>query len=90
MTEQPEPLAPVILRAELIVNGRRLGVQECVGGRTWAECDEEYREFLRAKVRRSLGEMLIERLAPDVTAHHESSVGEELWRRAMAEQPDGA
>ncbi len=90
MTEQPAPRAPVILRAELTVNGRRLGVQECVGGRTWAECDEEYREFLRAKVRRALGDLVIEHLAPAVTAHHESPVGEELWRRAMAEQPDGA
>jgi hypothetical protein len=91
MTDQPGPLAPVVLRAELTIGDFHAMAQQQVGGRAWAECDEDYREFLRAKVRRALGEILIEHLAPAVTAHHESPVGEELWRRAMAEQqPDNA
>jgi len=84
MPDQPARRAPIMLRCETTVNGQTVMAQETVSRRLWDECEEEYRDYLRTQLRAKLGAIIMERLAPEVTAHEEGPVGEELWARLIA------
>ncbi|MFD9764742.1 hypothetical protein ACFWXI_14565 [[Kitasatospora] papulosa] len=87
MPDQPTRLAPIMLRCETTVNGQTVTAQDTVSRHIWDECEEEYREYLRAHLRAKLGAFIMERLAPEVTVHEEGPVGEELWARLIDGHP---
>lgn len=61
----PESRPPLVVRAEVMFNGQLCMAQEIANGDAWAT-DEAYREYVRGLVHRTLGDILVRQLDPEV------------------------
>ena len=84
------PRAPVILRCETTINGRAYVAQQLVPRRNWDQAGEDYRDFVKAELRRTLAERLVTELDPPIVVHVPDETEDALHRQALAEldEPD--
>jgi hypothetical protein len=69
----------VVLSAEVVVDGLRYQVREAIPLQHWNACGEDYQNFQKADLLRSLGECVVKRLAPEiVVTMPEPSLNESL------------
>lgn len=81
----PDYRAPLLLRCTVTLDGREYTAQQTVSRLDWEMYDAEYRKVGEAMLRRKLGEIIVNDLAPPVTVVEASPTGEAMHRAAMEE-----
>ncbi|MCG6493425.1 hypothetical protein [Kitasatospora sp. A2-31] len=61
------PPGKVALRTVIEINGKRLAAQTFAEAEAW-DRDEQYREYMKADLLRQLGEAIVKKLNPEITA----------------------
>lgn len=86
--QDAERLAPVILRAEVEINGHTYGYQQPMPRKEWEaiEQDPKLHDTVKNMLLARLGLVVMESLQPPVTVHMPTELDEAVMQRVAEEQ----